>query len=244
MQHIPPSSLNHLPPRIAYLTSFLAFTPSDGATIHASAPILAPLIPSLLTAVYTNLLRYDITAKSFVPRRPDHAGPVPASPQDLSLEHQHILRQKDFLKGYLLRIVGTKEWGPEAKVWEFLDRVAVMHTGEAAVGRQSKGMEPLRVEYVHIGLLLGFLEDLVVKAVMGMEEVVLEERVKVVAAWNKLLWIQNDLFARRYVVDRETGSRPKDGPQSKKVGAGYLSLAATGTMGVLMGVAIARSYFL
>ena len=117
------------------------------------------------------------------------------------------------------------------------------HTGEAGF-QHRKGKPALRVEYVHLGLLLGFVEDLVIGAVMGMKDVELEKRVAVVAAWNKVLWIQNDLFARQYVVDWDTGSRPKDVEEPKKMGGGYLKLAATGAVGVLMGVAVAKNYLM
>lgn len=147
------------------------------------------------------------------------------------------------MKNYLLKIATTQEWGPEAPIWEYLDKVAVAHTGEAGFAHR-KGKPGLRVEYVHLGLLLGYVEDLVVVAVMGMQDVPLETRVEVVAAWNKLLWIQNDLFARQYVVDWDTGSRPKDVGEPKKMGESHLKLAATGVMGVLVGLVVAKSYLM
>lgn len=239
MQHIAPGSLVPLATRMSYLLSFLSFTPTTGATIHASAPLIAPLIPSILTAVYTTLLHYDITAKAFFPN-PDHT-----SAPDLRLNHQTIQRQKEFLRNYLLRIAGTQEWSPDAPIWEYLDKVAVAHTGQAGFAHR-KGKPGLRVEYVHLGLLLAFVEDLVIEAVMGMEDVRLETRVEVVKAWNKVLWIQNDLFARQYVVDWDTGCRPKDA-ETKMVDASrrsYWNLAATGAVGVLVGVAVAKNYLM
>ena len=147
------------------------------------------------------------------------------------------------MKNYLLKIVATEEWGPEAAIWDYLDKVAVAHTGEP--GFQHRKRKPgLRVEYVHLGLLLAFVEDVVVGAVMGMRDVGFDQKVEVVKAWNKLLWIQNDLFARRFVVDRDTGSRPVEAEGGKEQGKGYLKLAATGAVGVLMGVAVAKNYLM
>jgi hypothetical protein len=68
MQHISSTSLSSLPSRIAYLSSFLSLTPSDTEALLAAKPLVAPLIPTILDAVYTKLLSYDITAKAFVPK--------------------------------------------------------------------------------------------------------------------------------------------------------------------------------
>jgi hypothetical protein len=68
MQHIATSSLDSLPARIAYLSSFLSLTSSDTEALLAAKPLIAPLIPTILDAVYTKLLSYDITAQAFVPK--------------------------------------------------------------------------------------------------------------------------------------------------------------------------------
>jgi hypothetical protein len=68
MQHIAASSLTSLPARIAYLSSFLSLTSSDTEALLAAKPLIAPLIPTILDAVYTKLLSYDITAQAFVPK--------------------------------------------------------------------------------------------------------------------------------------------------------------------------------
>jgi hypothetical protein len=105
MQHIPVSSLEDLPSRIAYLSSFLALTPEDGETLLAAAPLVAPLVPTILEAVYVKLLSFDITAQSFVPRNTGYEGAVVESVQELTLEHPQIAMRKDFLKvrNYLLK---------------------------------------------------------------------------------------------------------------------------------------------
>ena len=88
-----------------------------------------------------------------------------------------------------------------------MDQVAVAHTGLPGFAHRAK-RRALRVEYMHLALLLGYVEDVVVGAVMGMDGIDLEMKSNIVRAWNKLLWLQNDLFARRYVVDRDTGEMP------------------------------------
>jgi hypothetical protein len=50
-----------------------------------------------------------------------------------------------------------------------------------------------------MGALLGYVEDIVVGAVMELEGVDAGTKMKVMRAFNKVLWIQNDLFARHYI---------------------------------------------
>lgn len=98
MQHISASSLEDLPSRIAYLSAFLNVTPEDGEVLLAAKPLVAPLIPAILDAVYSKLLSFDITAQSFVPRNTGYEGAVVKSVQELTLEHPQIAMRKDFLK--------------------------------------------------------------------------------------------------------------------------------------------------
>ncbi|KAI9653739.1 MAG: hypothetical protein M1821_006933 [Bathelium mastoideum] len=212
MEHISASDLRSIPYRVAYLKKFLNFTDADGAAIQASAAILGPLLPALLDAVYSKLLAFDITAKAFAPPQPGlNDGAKAASVQELTLNHPQIAHRRDFLKQYLLKLVRVDEggWTDTAPLWTYLDNVGVMHTGEAAGFAHRARRPQLRVEYAHLGVLLGYVEDAVVGAVMGAEAPAVAERVEMVRAWNKLLWIQNDLFARHYVVDRDSKYAPR-----------------------------------
>jgi hypothetical protein len=98
MQHISTSSLSELPARISYLSSFLELTPSDGEALLVAKPLIAPLIPAVLNAVYSKLLSFDITAQVFVPKNTDYEGEAVKSVQELTLEHPQIALRKDFLK--------------------------------------------------------------------------------------------------------------------------------------------------
>lgn len=184
MRVIAPSSLTSLPARISYLKAFQDFTEEDGALIHAAAPLIKPLVPAILDAVYVKLLSYTITAKAFVPRQPGYQGAVPDEVQELTLDHPQIAHRKDFLKTYLVRLVGNEDWSDHSRYWEYLDRVGIMHTGEPGFEHR-KARPELRVEYVHMGMLLGFVEDLVINAILSAEELDLKKRVDVVRAFNK-----------------------------------------------------------
>ena len=196
----------------------------------------------VLNAIYGKLLKYEITAKAFVPKT-DAEGAEdiePRFPQELHLNHAHIRRQMDFLRNYLLKIMSNEDWEPTSKLWIYMDKVAIAHTGVAGFAHRAKRPE-LRVEYMHLGLLLGYVEDVVVGAVMGMEGIDLEIKGNVVRAWNKLLWLQNDLFARRYVVDRDTGETPI-GWEVKVLTSSRISNMILAVLGFLAGMLIMYTF--
>jgi hypothetical protein len=98
MQHISPTSLSFLPSRISYLSSFLDLNDSDSKALQAAKPLVAPLIPTILDAVYGKLLSFDITAKAFVPKGTDYEGETVKCVQELMMDHPQIALRKDFLK--------------------------------------------------------------------------------------------------------------------------------------------------
>ncbi|KAG6842682.1 hypothetical protein H0H93_003840, partial [Arthromyces matolae] len=112
-----------------YLRAFVGFTSEDAAALHAAAPYVAPLVPTVLDAVYEKLLSFDITAKAFVPRQTGYDGVVPTKVEDLSQDHPMIKFRKHFLGGYLKKVVTMDYENDES--WEYLDKVGVMHTGVA-----------------------------------------------------------------------------------------------------------------
>ncbi|KAK2812611.1 hypothetical protein FQN50_001255 [Emmonsiellopsis sp. PD_5] len=188
--------------RVTYLKAFLKFTDEDGAFIQAAKDVIAPALPAVLDAIYTHLISFDITGKSFVPRQPEQDAKDPAnatSVAELSLEHPNIVHRKDFLKTYLVKLVSNSDWSDGSRFWDYLDKVGIMHTGQPGFKHRAKRPE-LRVEVMHMSILLGFVEDIVLKATLAAEGLDLQTKTNVVAAFNKLLWIQNDLFQRHYVV--------------------------------------------
>lgn len=69
-----------------------------------------------------------------------------------------------------------------------------MHVGQ---GRR----HPLHVEYIHIGVCLGFIQDVMFEAILSHPRLKMDQKIAVVKALGKILWIQNDLFAKWYVRD-------------------------------------------
>jgi hypothetical protein len=205
MQHIDPSSLSFLPDRVAYLKTFLGFTSEDAAALHAAKPVVAPLIPTVLDAVYDKLLSFDITAASFVPRNTDYEGETVKTVQELTLQSPQIAFRKDFLKTYLVKLV-TADYESD-HTWEYMDQVGVMHTGLPGFKHREK-KPGLRVEHIHIGVLLGtymingyydisnwrvsgYVVDILLSAVLG-ADLDIATKIAVLKAFNKVIWIQND----------------------------------------------------
>ena len=107
--------------RFEYLAEFVGFTDKDIAAIHAVAPALAPVIPTLVDAVYEKLFSYDATKRHFVPRQSGYEGPVPGGLEDLSLEHEVIKFRKGHLATYLKSLVTRPYDGSMVKYLD-LDR--------------------------------------------------------------------------------------------------------------------------
>jgi len=73
-----------------------------------------------------------------------------------------------------------------------------MHTGQPSFSRRASRPD-LQVDYIHMALLLGYLLNLLIDEISILH---IEERYKrgVLKAVNKVLWVQNDLFARQYLL--------------------------------------------
>merc|ERR1712169_170273 len=83
--------------------------------------------------------------------------------------------------------------------WAYFDKVAAMHTGLAAFKHRAK-KDPLVVDLQPMALLLGWIVDVVVKAVLSLpdETADISTKTSVITAFNKLIWVQNDLFNKYY----------------------------------------------
>ena len=73
-----------------------------------------------------------------------------------------------------------------------------MHTGKPGFKHREKRPD-LRVEYIHTNALLAYVMDIVISAVMDMDVIDTAMKSRVIRAFNKVVWIQNDLFSRHYM---------------------------------------------
>ena len=207
MEHVDSTVINQdLSARLRYIQSFLKWNPAkDGSLIEACKPVLAPIVTNVVDAVYDHLLKYDITAASFAPKQSQEVETQDVDVRELHRDHENIKFRKDFLKGYLVRLVSNHDWSPESKFWDYIDMVGKVHTGVTDSGLKHRKTRPaLFVEYREINLLLGWVENAVTDIVMGVEGLDVQTKVDILKALNKFWWIQNDLFSRHYLPGMRT----------------------------------------
>jgi hypothetical protein len=173
--------------RFGYLTEFIGLGPADVEAIHGAAAHLAPLVSALVDAVYDKLHGYDATWRHFVPRQHGYEGAVPASVEALTMDHPQIAFRKQHLGRYLTTLV-TRPY--DAKMIGYLDLVGKMHTPKA-------GRPELDVPLVQMNALMGFVSDALTVTILGLG-LPREQEVAALRAFNKLLWVQNDLITRHY----------------------------------------------
>lgn len=173
--------------RFQYLVEFMGFGAEDVVAIHGAAPAIAPLVPALVDAVYDKLHRYDATWRHFLPRQSGYDGAVPTSLADVTPDHPIIRYRKEHLARYLAALV-TRPY--DGKMVDYLDMVGKIHTPKA-------GSKELNVPLVQMNALLGFVADALTSTILslGLDRAV---EVRTLRAFNKLLWLQNDLINRHY----------------------------------------------
>jgi hypothetical protein len=188
MQHIDEPRLEtDLAYRFDYVTGFMGVSGDDLAAIHGSAAALAPLVPGLVDAVYQKLHSYDATWRHFLPRQHGYDGAIPTNLAALTPDHEQIRFRKDHLARYLVALV-TRPY--DGKMLLYLDMVGKMHTPKA-------GNPELNVPLVQMNALLGFVADALMATILGLG-LDRETEIRTLRAFNKLLWVQNDLITRHY----------------------------------------------
>jgi hypothetical protein len=173
--------------RFEYVSGFMGFGAADIKLIHASAQLLAPLVPGLVDAVYDQLFKYDATKRHFVPRQAGYEGAVPADLGALTLNDPQIAFRKQHLGNYLQKLVTANYDG---KLLEYLDMVGRIHTAKA-------GNKEIVIPMVQMNALMGFVADALIATIASLP---LDDSTKMmtIRAFSKLLWIQQDLIIRAY----------------------------------------------
>jgi len=176
-----------LPYRFQYLAEFIGFDSEDAAAVQASGPYLGPLIPQLVDRTYDRLLRYDATARHFVPRQSGFEGPVPSGLASVTTSHPQIQFRKEHLARYFMQVLGRT---CDARMVPYLDMVGKIHTSRA-------GNPEIDVPLVQMNALMGFISDTLID-VIGTLPLDAVTALRTIRAFNKLLWIQNDFINRHY----------------------------------------------
>lgn len=173
--------------RFAYLAEFMELGDEDVATIHAAAAYLAPLVPTLVDAVYVKLFNYDATKRHFVPRQHGYTGQLAADVETLSLDDDVIKFRKQHLARYLTALV-TKPY--DDQMVQYLDAVGEIHT-------PGLGNSKIDVPLVQMNALLGYVADALHATIFGLA-LDRDAETRTIRAFSKLLWLQNDLINRHY----------------------------------------------
>lgn len=92
--------------------------------------------------------------------------------------------------------------GGEKKTTD-IETHSMMHVG---LGRA----HPLHVEYIHIGAALSIIQDILTEAILSHPRLHITRKIAIVKALGKVIWIQNDLFAKWYVRDGEEFAGEKE----------------------------------
>lgn len=87
----------------------------------------------------------------------------------------------------------------------------MMHVG---LGRT----HPLHIEYIHIGACLSVIQDILTEAIFSHPRLPMPRKIAIVKALGKVIWIQNDLFAKWYVSDGEEYTDGMDYGEIEKEG--------------------------
>ncbi|KAH7338286.1 Protoglobin-domain-containing protein [Rhizoctonia solani] len=202
MQHVDAQGIEtDVQARVDYLTKFIEFGPDDVEALHNAAPIVKPLVGGAVDAVYEKLFSFDITRVTFMARHTGFTGKVAQKLEDINHDSEQIKFRKDFLKIWVVKIF-TADYN-DPKTFEYLDRVGVMHTGKAGFKHREK-KDPLFVDYAHCAILLGYVQSMLTSAVMARDDLPEEVKTATLLAINKIMWIQNDLFARHYITAYST----------------------------------------
>ncbi|MEZ6061363.1 MAG: protoglobin family protein [Planctomycetaceae bacterium] len=184
--------------RYEYLAEFIGFGPDDVALIQGFAPHIGPRIAELVELTYQKLLAYDATARHFVPRQHGYDGEVPTNLADVTSEHPQIKFRMDHLNRYFMQLIGRSY---DAKMVQYLDMVGRIHTPKA-------GSKLIDVPLVQMNALIGMLSDIILK-VIAESPLDSATALKTQRAFNKLLWIQNDMVTRHYCSSETTSGSPE-----------------------------------
>ncbi|PSR90879.1 Protoglobin-domain-containing protein [Coniella lustricola] len=205
-QHIDRKELyTNLEARIHYLHTFLDFGSNDIEALISGAKYIKQLIPAIVNIVYHKLLQYDITARAFETRSTWTEGPIDPS---LNENSPQILHRKMFLRAYLSKLCSDPS---TMEFWYYLDKVGMMHVGR---GRE----HPLHIEYVHIGVCLAFIQDTLNEALLSHPRIKMDRKIALIKALGKVIWIQNDLFAKWYVRDGDEFAADMEKPEFEQEG--------------------------
>jgi hypothetical protein len=185
-EHIDGTRLNtDLRYRFGYLAKFIDFTKDDIAAVNRLAPTVHPIIPVIVDTVYRKLFSFDITKHYFIIPNSDFDGKLLKEGDSLTLALEKMHHHNEMLGDFLKRIFLQREW--DDSFLEYLSHVGKIHTNKA-------GTSSINVDYIHINALLGYLQNVLIDAILRVESIDDNAKRAGVLSLNKILWIHNELF--------------------------------------------------
>ncbi|KAK0221017.1 Protoglobin-domain-containing protein [Armillaria nabsnona] len=184
--------------RMAYLKDFLGFGKPQQDILNKTSPLIYGSIPEVVDGLYSKLFEFDVTKQIFMERNEGFDGPLPAKLEDLTLDSPQLIYRKIFMKAWARRIITADYSSP--KTWAYLDKVGIMHTGVKSFKHRAHA-PPLIVPYRDCALALGWVCDVLQTAILQLpdDKLSMQEKINAISAITKVIWIQNDLFARHYI---------------------------------------------
>lgn len=183
--------------RVAFDRDFVEFTEDDAKALHGAAPFILPVVTDVVDGVYEHLFEWSVTKVTFLERNHGFEGDLADSMENLTVEDPQMKFRKQFLSYWCAKIMTSNFDDP--KIWEYLDMVGIMHIGANAFKHRA-GKDPLKVDVHFLSLTLAWVTDVIISIVMEFPRSVLSTHRKsaIIRAFNKIMWIQNDLFQRHY----------------------------------------------
>ena len=117
-----------------------------------------------------------------------------------------MIFRKDMLSIYLKRILTQNDWNDT--FLQYLSQVGRMHA-------RKHDIKSLNVDYIHVNLLLGYLEHTLLDIIWDSEDIENKIKHEMILAINKVFWIQNDFFTKHYLSNAED-DRPHNASSKKK----------------------------
>lgn len=176
--------------RFEYLSKFLNFTSDDILILNELGRLANDLIPTVVDQIFQRLLDFEQTKKYFLMRHFGYAGPMTVDPQELTLTSEQMIFRRTSLRKYLKRILRQRVWNDA--FLEYLSQVGLIHTNMA-------GSQSININYIHINVLFGYIENILLKAILSNDQISVETKQTAILTVNKFFWIQNDFFAMHYI---------------------------------------------
>jgi protoglobin len=160
--------------RMRFMMEFVGFTDADQRALLDSVPVLGPVLPKLLDAIYNHLLSFEETRSVFLGQR----GQV---------DPDYIALRKEHLTQWVLRTAGVS--GDPASLPGYIQETGRRHTGVA--GEPNRQVPP---RYM-VGLA-GFVQSAVWNGLFEALPDKPDEVRKLGQAWSKMLMVQLEMFLK------------------------------------------------